>query len=157
MANKILPFFDTEGTFTITLASLASSAVGVGRQSTMIDNSLLRYRKVHIFGKITQGTSPTGSTAVYVYKIKGDKNGTAYRSDGAGASDAAITVLNSKVIEVGSNLAAPSTGDVIWIDCIIEDPGPEFGICVVNSTGVALNATAGNHYLRYTGEDPEVQ
>lgn len=123
----------------------------------MVDNSTLRYKRIRIFSKITQGTSPTGSNAVYFYGLRGDKNGTPYRTDNSGASDAALTVLNAPILEVGANLASPATGDVIWKEFVFEDPGPEWGIAVVHTTVAALNSTSGNHYIRYIGEDLEVQ
>lgn len=158
MANKILPFFDTEASLTITLASLASSTAGVGRQSTMVDNSTLRYKRVRVFIKIKLGTSPTSAKGVYVYALRGDKNATPHRTDGAGASDAALTVLNAPILGVlGDKSSGAATGDVLQGEFILEDPGPEWGIAIVHDTGVALDATAGNHWARYTGEEPEIQ
>jgi hypothetical protein len=156
MANKILPFFETAGTFTIALASVASSTSGVGRQSTIVDNSTTRYKRVFIYGKVKLGTSPAAG-AIYVYGIRGEKTGTAFRTDNAGSTDAAMTVLNAPIIGVFATKSSPATGDVIYIDLIFENPGPEFGICIVQNTTVNLDSTGGNHVIEYRGEEPEVQ
>jgi hypothetical protein len=160
MANKILPKFETYGTFTLSLApggtGLASSTTGVGRQSTMVDNTTTRFKRVRIYGKVTLGTSPTKG-AVYVYGLTGSVQGSAFRTDGAGASDASFTVLNADPVAVAGSKSSPSTGDVIYIAGVIEDPGPEFGIAVVHDTVAALNGTGGNHVFEYVGEEPELQ
>ncbi len=157
MASAILDKFGASTAFTITVASLASSTTNVGRQSTVVDNSTTRYSLVHIFGKIKQGTSPTGSKGVYFYAIRGDQNATPHRSDGAGASDAALTRVNAPYITTGRNLASPATGDLIYVDDFIVNPGPEFGVIVTHDTGVNLDATGGNHWVRYIGNNPEAQ
>jgi hypothetical protein len=158
MANKILPFYDAGAALTITIAGLASSTAGVGRQSTMVDNSTTRYKRVRVFVKIKLGTSPTSAKAAYIYILRGDKNATPHRTDGAGASDAALTVLNAKLLGVlGNKTSGAATGDVLQDDFILEDPGPEWGIAIVHDTVAALDATGSNHWARYIGEDPEVQ
>ena len=156
MANKILPFYETAGTLTISLASLASSTSGVGRQSTIVDNSTTRCKRIRIYGKVKLGTSPAAG-AIYIYGIRGEKTGTAFRTDAAGATDAGLTILNAPIIGVFATKGSPATGDVITFDCIFEDPGPEWGICVVQNTTVNLDSTAGNHVIEYRGEEPEVQ
>ncbi len=39
----------------------------------------------------------------------------------------------------------------------IYNPGPAWGIAVVHDTAVNLNATGGNHAIRYVTENPESQ
>jgi hypothetical protein len=39
----------------------------------------------------------------------------------------------------------------------IFDPGPKWTVAIVHDTGVALNATGSNHWVRYRGTNPEVQ
>jgi hypothetical protein len=143
--------------FTITIASLASSTTFVGRQTTMVDNSTTRFGLVHIFGKFTLGTSPTSNKAVYVFAIRGDKNGTAHRSDAAGASDAALTRLNAPFICLARSSASAATGDVVQCEEFLVNPGPEFGAMIYQDTGVALNSTGTNSWLRWVGNNPEAQ
>ena len=154
MANEIKEKFSASTGFTITLASLASSTDGVGRQSTLIDNSTSRYPTVLVYLKVKQGSSPTGNRGVYVYGIRGD--GT-LRSDGAGASDAGITVLNAPLLGTLINKPSPASGDVLYGEFVFYDPGPEWGIAVVHDTAVNLDSTEGNHDYNWIGVLPEVQ
>lgn len=156
MANEIkAKYSGTPATaMTITLASLASSTAGVGRQSDLISNTTARYQSVEVFVKIKLGTSPTGNKFVYVYGIKGD--GTT-RSDAAGGTDAAITVLSSELLAAMPDKASPSTGDVLTGVFWFENPGPEWGIAIVHDTGINLDSTGGNHSIGYIGHNPEVQ
>lgn len=154
MPTEIKPLFGSPTAFTITLASLASSTAGAGRQSTLVDNSTTRYGRLLVFVKLKQGTSPTGNRGAQVYLLRGDGTN---RDDGAGASDAALTVLNSQLIGMLVNKSSPATGDVLQGWFIVEEPGKEFGIAIVHDTGVALDSTGGNHLSQYIGINPEVQ
>lgn len=154
MANEIKELFGTPTAFTITVASLATSTAGVGRQSTMVDNSTTRAGRVFVFVKIKLGTSPSNNKAVYIYGIRGDGTN---RDDAAGASDAALTVLNCPLIGVLSGKASAATGDVLQGWFVFENPGKEFGIAIVHDTAVNLDSTGGNHSLQYMLDNPEVQ
>jgi len=155
MANEIKDKFTSSAALTITIASLASSTAGVGRQSTIVDNSTTRYQKIKVFAQIKLGTSPSANTAVYLYALRGDQNG--YRTDNAGASDAALTVLNAPLLGIMRAKSSPSTGDVLYGDFDMITPGLEWGVCIVQDTGAALDATAGSHFIHWIGVDPEVQ
>ncbi|HVY71465.1 MAG TPA: hypothetical protein VHH73_16150 [Verrucomicrobiae bacterium] len=158
MANEIKDKFSASAALNITLASLASSTSGVGRQSDLVDNTTSRYQRLLLYVKLKQGTSPTGSTACYIYLIRSDADGTSpHYTDGAGASDAAITILNAQLVGVLANTASPATGDVLYGEFVVDLPGPKWAIAVVNSTGAALNSTGSNSWARYVGVDPEVQ
>lgn len=158
MSSEIKDKLSTDAAFTITIASLASSTTFVGRQTTLIDNTVTRYSLIHVFGKFKQGTSPTGSRGIYLFAIRGDKDGTTpHRSDNAGASDAAWTRGNAEFIAVGRNLGSPATGDVIYVEGFIVNPGPEFGVGIYHDTGVALDSTGTNSWLRWVGNNPEAQ
>lgn len=156
MANEIKDKFTASTALTITLASLASSVVGVGRQSDMIDNSTNRYQRIKGYVKARLGSSPAAGS-VYVYALRGDKNGTPYRTDGAGASDAALTVLNAPVAGIARTKSSPATGDDLYVDFEILSPGPEWGLAVVQDSGVNLDSTAGNLFIHWVGVDPEIQ
>jgi len=158
MANKILDLFQSSTAFTITIASLASSAVGVGRQSDMIDNSSGREQLARIWCKIKQGTSPTSARTVSLYLLTGDAHGTPHRTDGAGASDAGITLLNAPIIGVMRNKGSgAATGDLVYGEFLIRIAAPSWGVALVHDTGVNLDSTGGNHWLRYSYVSPEVQ
>ena len=154
MANEIQEKFSASAAITISLASLASSTTGVGRQSTIISNATTKYSKVIVYLKVKQGTSPTGNRGVYVYGIRSD--GT-IRTDGAGASDAGLTVLNAPLLGTMVNKSSPSTGDLLYGEFVFYDPGPEWGIAIVHDTAVNLDSTEGNHDYNWVGVLPEVQ
>ena len=158
MANEIKELFGTATALTISLASLATATDGlVGRQSTLVDNTTARYSKILLSASIKLGTSPTGNRAVYIRLLRSDKQGTDIITDGAGASDAALTAKNARLIGVLTTGASPSTGDVLTDVFVINNPGPEWGIHIGHDSGVNLDSTGGNHVLRYIGVNPEVQ
>jgi hypothetical protein len=163
MANAIKPLISSLSSFTITLASLASSTTGVGRQSTVIDNSSTRYKRIFVSASITLGTSPTAGRTIQLYAILSNKDTTAIRDDLAGASDAAWTRTNADYLYTRGGrpsifyCGAAASNAVFAGNFIIENPGPEFAIGVVHDTGVNLNSTGGNHVLKWAGENPEIQ
>ncbi len=154
MANEIKQKYSTPAALTITLASLASSTTFVGRQSTLVDNSTTRYEKILLFVKLTQGTSPTGNRGAYFFALRTD--GTIY-TDGAGDTDAALTILNAEAIGGLVNKASPSTGDVLRGVFVLDNPGPKWGVALYQDTGVALSSTGSDHDIRWVGVLPEVQ
>lgn len=152
MANEIQAKFGAATAMTCTLASLASSTAGVGRQTTLVDNSTVKAPKVRIVGKVTTGTSPTANRAIYIYLLRGDGTLT---TDGAGASDAGLTVVSARLVK---SIPTSNASDTTYtFDFVIDDPGPSWGLAVVHDTGVNLNGTGGNHALRYQTIIPEVQ
>lgn len=159
MPTEIKDKFSTSAALTVTLASLATSATGVGRQGTLVDNTTNRFTRAVIYYKITQGTSPTGSKAAYFYLIRSDNDATTQHNDAAGgASDGAWTALpNVQPVHIAYNLASPSTGEVLQGSFVVEDLGPEWTIGVYHDTGVDLDSTGGNHWIRYVGINPESQ
>lgn len=154
MSNSILPLESASAALTVTLASLASSAAGVGRQSTLIDNTTNRYQRLFLYAKVKLGTSPSAGL-VTVYLIRDD--GAGNRDDGAGASDAGLTVLNAVPVLSLATKASPATGDVLQGSVLVEDPGPKWAVAVVQNTGVALDSTGGNHAITWVGEVPQIQ
>lgn len=152
MANEIRTKDITPATFTITLASLAN---GSARQATLISNSS-DYPAALIFLDIESGsTGPTAGAVYEVYLIRSD--GTT-ADDGAGASDAAITIENAKLL---GTIVVTNTANKHFYGVFDTAPlgplGPTWGIAVKNSSGQALNSTEGNHRKAYTYYVPEVQ
>jgi hypothetical protein len=158
MANSIPNLNGTETAFTVTLASLASSVVGVGRQSTIVDlrTGSLVPPIVQIFYSIKLGTSPTIGN-VYFYLISVNTGGTTVRTDAAGASDAGLTRVGAPLVWTAASKSSPSTGDVLAGEFQIYDPPPLLGLLIVHDTGVALDSTGGNHYVAYNVVTPQVQ
>lgn len=155
MANIINAEHDASTALTITLASLATSIVGVGRQSNMVNN-VDDAQMVRVFFKVTTGTSPTDNKSIQFYLLTGDDpSASNIRTDGAGASDAALTVVSASLVNV---VQTDNTSDKTYQGSfLIRNPGPEWGIAVVHDTAVNLNSTGGNHELRYVKENQEIQ
>lgn len=156
MANEIKAKLGTATAMTITLASLASSATFAGQQTTMVDNTTTLWQRIHLYVKVTTGTSPTANRGIYIYLIKGNKAASPdIITDGAGATNAALTVVAAQ--QIGGALTDATSNKAYQIDLLIDGPGPSWGVAIVHDTGVALNSTAGNHAVYYVGENPEVQ
>lgn len=153
MANAILIDNVASAGFTITLASLAN---GSARQSTLIDNSSTDYPAALIYLKIkSSGSAPTAGAVYEVYLIRSD--GT-IADDGAGASDAAITIENAPLL--GTIVVTATTNKLFYgvFDTAPLGPlGHTWGIAIKNSSGQALNSTEGDMDYNYTYYAPEVQ
>ena len=140
--------FNTAASLTITLNSLAS---GSGRQSTIIDNSggLYLDAAVMVKTKTSSGVAATGTVTVYAL---GTVDGGNTYTDNAGASDAALTVINARPIGV---FAATSSGQTYYggpysVAAAFGGILPSrWGIAVVNNTGAALDASSSNHSALY--------
>lgn len=156
MSNPILTTTDTKATFTMTLASLATASA---RQSTMIDNSTLKRPAAMIYLKITSGAAaPTVGTSYDVYLLRANAAVSPdYYSDGAGASDAAITIQNAKFL--GSMIVTASAATAFYgeFDTSAYGPlGPYWGIAVKNNSAQTVSTTEGDHYKGYLTYYPEV-
>jgi len=154
MANEIRTKLDAVQNFTISLAALASSAA---RQSTMVANPNNRGAAL-IYLKIESGAAaPAAGTIYEVYLLRADSAGT-YRSDGAGAADAAITIVNAQIL--GTIVVTNNANTNFYGDFDTAPLGPlgfSWGIAVKNSTDQALNATEANHLKEYATYLPEIQ
>lgn len=157
MANVIKPLHASVSALTITLASLATSAVGVGRQSTVVDNTTNRYKRIQLSVTIKLGTSPTGPRGVYIYFLRSNNDTTAIVDDAGGASDAAHTILNAPMVGTLMTKVAPSTGDVLVGNFIVEDPGPKWAVSINHDTAVNLDSTGSNHVVSFIGIHDEIQ
>lgn len=168
MATQSLSYASTTDTtaLSITLASLATSATLVaGRQSAVVDNSSNLYLDAILSGQITTGTSPTGGRIeVWAWGLlKQASSAETYPVAGAsalGASDAAATfdVEQKRALALASVIAVNTTSDRAYavnpvsVASLFGGALPMFwGVFVTHSTGVNLNATAGNHWLHYLG------
>lgn len=145
---------------TITVASLATSATLVaGRESTVVSNITNEDEDHLLSGLVTVGTSPTGGRIeVWAYAPVKTATGTATYPVATG-TDAAVTYASRNQIIGALRLlwsqASDTTSDRNYYmpqtsirDAFGELP-QKWGIVLVHSTGVNLNATAGNHYFHY--------
>jgi hypothetical protein len=150
--------FATPVALTVTLASLASSTSGVGRQSTLVNNATTGAPEAFIFYKIMLGTSPTANTLITFYLLRYDSTD-AIGDDGCGVSDAGITLLNAVQAASATTGPSPTTGTVLEGSFTLGPgngtaPGPEWGLAIVNGSGSALNSTGSNHLITYSLVNP---
>jgi hypothetical protein len=145
------------GSSTAITCSLASKTSGSSRESTAIDNTSNLFLDVLVYlaVKLQTGT-PAGDKAVYVY-VYGSEDGTNY-TDNATGSDANITLRQPTNLRPLGVISTPDSGGLTY------KSGPmslaaafggviprKWGIVVLNSTGVTLSATEGDHAKSYTG------
>jgi hypothetical protein len=156
MASEIRTKPIAKATFTMTLASLANNSA---RQSTMVANAN-NYPAAIVTMRIKSGAAaPTVGTLYEVYLLRGDDaSSSTYRTDGAGASDAAITIENAQLLGTIVVTATAAKNFYGEFDTAPLGPlGPEWGIAVKNVTGQALSATEGDHLKGYVYYVPEAQ
>jgi hypothetical protein len=153
---------------TITLASLGNLA---GRESTLVDNTSNLFLDAELSISITMGAAaPTGNAHAL---LSSTVDGTLISSPATGA-DAALTpaqidmlgamkpgdvlpgtglIYLGKLNTLGLAAAAVLTENFPSLAAIL--PGgnipPKWGVVIVNCTGQALDATAGNHKVQYDG------
>lgn len=148
--------YGTSSALTITLASLASSQ-DAGRESTAVDNATNKFIDALVQVKIKlQAGTPSADRAVYVYAY-GSEDGTTY-TDNATGTDAAITLTNPPNMKLIGIIVCPDAGALSYesqpmsvakaFDWLLPR---KWGIVVRNNTGVAFDATGGNHAAKYTG------
>lgn len=158
MATVSSPLYGAGGALTITLASLASSAAtaGVGRASTAVDNTSDLAIDALVGGKIKTGTT-TANTQIEVWAF-GSYDGTSFIG-GATGSDAGLTLLPSvrallrrvEFIQIPDTTARTYAWGCSSVANLFGGAMPsKWGIFVLNSSGVALDSTGGNHEVKYT-------
>lgn len=170
MATILTTTYDSvvsSNALTITLASLASSASFLaGRNSTIVDNTSGLFLDFLVSGQITVGTTPTvdKQIALYVYAPLKYASSvfsypiattTALTESDAAATFEAYQLAQLKPAAVANVIATSDRAYSFPPFSIAALFGgvcpPKFGVFAAHNTGVALNATAGNHWLHWTG------
>lgn len=155
MATEFRPHWGAEASAVITLASLAGAA---GRISNQIVNTTAasgsgaegdEAELLRVWLKITAGTAPALGAPYLLYLIRSDNGTPEHIGEGLGTADAGVSTQpnNSDIIltiPAVATLNYPHTGEIV-----VPNPGPKFSFLLWNGTAQALNATAGNHYIRY--------
>lgn len=153
MPNEIKALMPASAALTCTIANLSS---GSGRAATLIDNGTTRYQKIHIFAKITTGTSPVVNRGIYLWLIKADKFSTPnVITDGAPTTDGAFTPLAA--VMIGAVTTDATSNKTYLFESVILHPGVAWSVGISHDTNVNLHATAGNHGIWWYGENPEIQ
>lgn len=154
--------FGTSFAYTISLASLASSASFVaGQQSTVISNTSNLYLDYSVGGRITSGTTPVVDTAIEVHLFAGVNDTPTYPDQFTGTDAArSLTSVNVKksAVRLLDRLVVDATTDrVNWFGpvSIAQHWGgvlpKNHGLWVTHACTAALHATAGNHVINGTG------
>jgi len=150
--------YGTASDLTITLAGLASDAnLLTGRESATIDNTSALVLDYLVSGKITTGTSPTAAKSIEVWAV-GSWDGTNW-PDVFDGTESAETITSSdikaSICRYIAAMATSATSNVAYhfgpVSLAAAFGGvlpPKIVLFNTHSTGVALNATAGNHQIR---------
>ncbi len=153
----VLKAYVNGGTFTCTLASLASSATA-GRESTVVDNSSTKYLDalVQLNVKLQTGT-PANDKAIYVFAYASADGGTTY-PDAVTGANAAITLNDPTQLPLLGMIYAPAAGGLTWkggpwpvARCFGGVMPEKWGIVIRNYTNVTLSATEGDHAKLWQG------
>lgn len=159
-ANILLAYVNS-GAYTITLASLAtSSTLLAGQESTAISNASNLYLDYLVSGQIMVGTTPTTNTKIEVWTYATMDETPTYLDvfDGTDSNETVTTaeikrgyLKLMKVLDVVSTTS--NVGQIMGPTSVAACYGgvvpSHHGLFVVHNTGVNLNATGGNHYLKY--------
>lgn len=143
-------------THALTLASLASDVnLVAGREGTTIDNSSEDAIDAVLGGFVTTGTAPTANKQIEIW-VSGSYDGTSY-SGGATGADANLTPQAKTLMKLALIIPTTATSDQKYTFCAGSIAALFGGVMprkwstfVVHNTGVALNATAGNHEMKHT-------
>lgn len=154
MSSNILLTEGTKVTATITLSSLTN---GSGRVSTLVDNSTVQAPKYKVGVKMKSGSvAPTAGATYDVYLVQFDATTSpTIATDGAGVTDAALTVNSARPI--GSLILTANTATTFQAWFTVDDPGNFFAIAIVNSSGQTTDTTAGNHVVELYPLIPQAQ
>lgn len=137
---------------TITLASLANANL---RQSTFVDNATNLFLNALVTASFKLNASGVSSGGVINIYAFGTTDGGATYTSGAGAADAAYSGDKLNLLLVASLDAAVNSATVSTTFDIASAFGgslpQQWGLVVENLSGAALDATAGNHSIKYQG------
>lgn len=145
--------YGTRAALVCTLASLANAAY---REATEIDNSSTLADDAMLHGKVTTGTTPVAGTSITIYVSGSD--GTTARPGNLTGADSTITPAGEQTqFEIARIIAVDATSNHTY-EWFVGSVAALFGgvlpkkwsVIVLNSSGVALNATGGNHDIEVT-------
>jgi len=154
MADIKSKFGASGQTLTMTLANLANYSA---RQSAEVDNSANLFLDALLVLKIKSGASGVSSAGVVNIYAYGSVDGGTTRTEGAGASDAAITLANPTNLRLlgAMNMVANATTYISGPMSVANAFGgqlPErWGIVVENRSGAPFDTTEGNHAKLWQG------
>ena len=166
MANDIRWRYGTTTTITASVASLASDTnLLAGIESSIVNNETDGFEDHILSGKFTTGTSPTTSRQIEVWAVAWDSSAWPDVFDGTSSAETITSseiknALCKSVALLPTNNTSDRTYSFTGVSMRTVFGGAlpsRYVLFIVHNTGVALNATAGNHELRYQGIYPQVQ
>jgi hypothetical protein len=166
MPNDILLKYANSATLTAAVASLASDAnLLAGVETSVIDNRTNGYDDYMLSGKITTGSTPTAGRQIEVWAVAWDGNAWPDVFDGTSSSETITSadiknVICRPVAIMSTNNSSDRTYHFSGVSLRQVFGGCLPSQCVLfitHNTGVALNATSGNHEFRIQGVYPQVQ
>ena len=124
----------------------------------MVANSN-NYPGAIVYVRIKSNTAPTAGQTYNVYLLRGDDaSSSTFRTDNAGATDAAITIENATLLGQIVVTATATKSFYGEFDTSMLGPlGPEWGIAIKNNSGQTISATGSDHLAEYVYYVPEVQ
>lgn len=150
----------------IALAGLvASTGLTGGQESTLVDNTGNKFLGAKVTGQIMTGTGPTagGLICIYAYEILKVVAGVASLPIAGGTALTGVDAAASFDVEQRNQLGlmqvipVNSTSNRAYPVSFGLEPQfdgwmpMKWGLWITHSTGVALNATATNHWLHFAG------
>ena len=166
MPNSILKKYGSKTTITAAVASLASDTnLLAGIESSVIDNTTDGFDDILLSGKSTTGTSPTASRQIEVWAVAWDGANWPDVFDGTTSAETITSSdIKNAICKPVAILATNNTSDRTYhysgvsARAVFGGELPsKFVLFQVHNTGVALNATAGNHEHSYMGVYNQVQ
>lgn len=148
------------------VASLASDTnLLAGYESAVIDNTTDGFEDIILSGKRTTGTSPTASRQIEIWAVAWDSNAWPDVFDGTSSAETITSSdIKNAICRAVAIMPTNNTSDRIYSYTGISAKQvfggvlpSKFVLFTTHNTGVALNATAGNHEDRYQGIYPQVQ
>ena len=166
MASDILTKYGSKTTLTAAVASLASDTnLLTGIESSEIDNTSDGFADIIVSGKVTTGTSPTASKQIEVWAVAWDGANWPDVFDGTTSAETITSSdIKNAICKPIAIMSTSNTSDRTYHFTGVSLRGAFMNalpskavLFVTHNTGVALNATAGNHELSYYGEYPQAQ
>ena len=161
--------YGASAAYTITLTGLATSGTWLaGREGTAVSNASNKYIDELVAGQVMVGTTPTAATQIEVHVVGSlddtptypetftGTDGTATIGDvvADGASIKANICKPVAIMQIGAGVTTsnvPHPFACLGIRQLFGDAMPTAHLpFVTHNTGVNLNATATNHYIKHT-------
>ena len=132
------------------IATLTAITDAQGRVSDRVDNNTATKRAIRFNVRIRSGgTGPAAAVGYKFYFHRQDDETTSHQDDGVGEVDADLSVEPDTSELAGAMLLTNDANATFQTSFVVYDPGPFWSLSFWNASGQTINATEGDHYLRY--------